>query len=128
MLPFLHNTMSRCAEVSQTHGHSLSYAIHEKDFILDAAANVFGPPSLFSHPAEWGDFDAVIMNPPYFKVSKESYYARIMEDVVHGQPNLYSFFLAAAAQMLRPGGFLQRAVFQRGPRRQCSMILAAAPS
>src|SRR5260370_18090441 len=29
-----------------------------------------------------------------------------MEDVVHGQPNIYAFFLAAAAQMLRPGGEL----------------------
>src|SRR5260370_35265937 len=29
-----------------------------------------------------------------------------MEDLVHGQPNVYDFFLAAAAQMLRPGGEL----------------------
>src|SRR5713226_5161480 len=29
-----------------------------------------------------------------------------MNDVVHGQPNIYAFFLAAAAQMLRPGGEL----------------------
>ena len=29
-----------------------------------------------------------------------------MEDVVHGQPNIYAFFLAAAAQMLKPGGEL----------------------
>jgi adenine-specific DNA-methyltransferase len=44
------------------------------------------------------------MNPPYFKVSKASPYARVMDDVVHGQPNIYAFFLAAGAQMLRPGG------------------------
>jgi adenine-specific DNA-methyltransferase len=106
VLPFLRTTMGRCAEVLQEHGHSMSYEVHAKDFILDAAATVFGPPSLFSDPIEWGDFDAVIMNPPYFKVSKDSPCARVMEDVVHGQPNIYAFFLAAAAQMLRPGGEL----------------------
>ena len=29
-----------------------------------------------------------------------------MKEVVHGQPNIYAFFLAAAAQLLRPGGEL----------------------
>lgn len=48
----------------------------------------------------------MITNPPYFKVNKTSPYARVMEDVVHGQPNIYAFFLAAAAELLRPGGEL----------------------
>jgi adenine-specific DNA-methyltransferase len=103
-LPFLHKAMNRCAAVLREGGHSLSYEVHAKDFILDAAATVFGPPSLFDDSSEWGDFDGVIMNPPYFKVSKASPYARVMDDVVHGQPNIYAFFLAAGAQMLRPGG------------------------
>ena len=106
VLPFLRKTMDRCAEDLKAHGHSLAYEIHAKDFILDAAANAFGYPSLFADSSDLGDFDAVIMNPPYFKVTKASPYARVMEDVVHGQPNIYSFFLAAAAQMLRPGGEL----------------------
>jgi adenine-specific DNA-methyltransferase len=106
VLPFLRKTIDHCAEMLNEHGHSTTYEIHAKDFILDAAATIFGPPSLFIDSAEWGEFDAVIMNPPYFKVGKASPYARVMEDVVHGQPNIYAFFLAAAAQMLRPGGEL----------------------
>jgi adenine-specific DNA-methyltransferase len=106
VLPFLRETIEHCAEMLNEHGHSTTYTIHAKDFILDAAATVFGPPSLFIDSAEWSEFDGVIVNPPYFKVSKASPYARIMEDVVHGQPNIYSFFLAAGAQMLRPGGEL----------------------
>ena len=98
--------MDRCGEDLKANGHSLTYEIHAKDFILDAAANAFGYPSLFADSSDLGDFDAVIMNPPYFKVTKASAYARVMEDVVHGQPNIYSFFLAAAAQMLKPGGEL----------------------
>jgi adenine-specific DNA-methyltransferase len=106
VLPFLRTMIKHCVDALNEHGHSATYEIHGKDFILDAAATVFGPPSLFSDSCEWEEFDGVIMNPPYFKVSKASPYARVMEDVVHGQPNIYAFFLAAAAQMLRPGGGL----------------------
>ncbi|MFZ0590307.1 MAG: Eco57I restriction-modification methylase domain-containing protein, partial [Bryobacteraceae bacterium] len=106
VLPFLHKTMKRCAEALTEHGHSMTYKIHERDFILDEAALVFRPPSLFDDSPALGKFDGAIMNPPYFKVSKCSPYARVMEDVVHGQPNIYAFFLAASAQMLRPSGKL----------------------
>jgi adenine-specific DNA-methyltransferase len=90
----------------RAHGHTMTYEIHGEDFILDAAATIFGPPSLFNESPDLGEFDAVIMNPPYFKVLKSSPYARVMNDVVHGQPNIYALFVAAAAQMLRPGGNL----------------------
>ncbi len=98
--------MDFCARELKAHGHVMTYEIHAKDFILDAAATSFGAPSLFADCSHFSDFDAVIMNPPYFKVTKSSPYARVMEDVVHGQPNIYAFFLAAAAQMLKPGGEL----------------------
>jgi adenine-specific DNA-methyltransferase len=84
----------------------MSYTIHVKDFILDEAATLFGSPSLFNNSPALGQFDCVITNPPYFKVSKASPYARVMEDVVHGQPNIYAFFLAASAQMLKSEGEL----------------------
>jgi adenine-specific DNA-methyltransferase len=107
LLPFLRQTMEHSKQDLKASGHSLSYCIHEgKDFILDAAAHAFGEPSLFVQKGGLGEFDGVIMNPPYFKLNKESEYARVMKDVVHGQPNIYSFFLAAAAQLLRPGGEL----------------------
>jgi adenine-specific DNA-methyltransferase len=104
VLPFLRDTMRNCADFLSRKGHTIAYEIHAKDFILDAAAQIFGEPSLFQDSAELGGFDGVIMNPPYFKLSKASAYARVMEDVVHGQPNIYAFFLAAGAQVLRPGG------------------------
>lgn len=106
VVPYLRQAMNRCADALEEHGHRVSYQIHAKDFIIDAAATVFGHPTFFDDPCVWGKFDAVIMNPPYFKVNKASPYARVMQDVVHGQPNMYSFFLAAAAQMLKPNGEL----------------------
>ena len=106
VLPYLEKTLSACSEILSACGHTLTYRIHEKDFILDAASSLFSRPSLFDEATAVANYDAVIMNPPYFKLAKDSVYARVMANVVHGQPNIYAFFLAAAAEMLAPGGQL----------------------
>ncbi len=105
VLPLLHESIANCCKGLRAAGHRARYVVHENDFIIDAAATVFGAPSLFQTD-DYGQFDAVIMNPPYFKVNKDSPHARVMQEVVHGQPNIYAFFMAAGAEMLRPGGEL----------------------
>ena len=105
VLPLLRMCMDRCCDALRAAGHSARSVIHESDFILDAASSVFRAQLLF--PLQDGQrFDAVVMNPPYFKVSKDSTLAKVMREVVHGQPNIYAFFMAAGAEMLRPGGEL----------------------
>lgn len=104
MLPYLRQTMDCCRSALEQAGHSLTFHIHEQDFILDTAASLQGTRGLFHHAIQLEGFDAVIMNPPYFKLNKDSEYARAMEAVVHGQPNIYAFFMAASAQVLRPAG------------------------
>ncbi len=107
VLPALTKTMKHCCKALQIAGHRATYHVHERDFILDVADGVFGQQrSLFNGDDTLGRFDGVIMNPPYFKVTKDSPYARVMQEVVHGQPNIYAFFMALAAQLLRPGGYL----------------------
>lgn len=106
MLPYLRQTMDYCRHELEMAGHSLKVVIHHQDFILDAAASVQDAHGLFDTRIEMGELDAVITNPPYFKLNKNSPYARVMDAIVHGQPNMYAFFLAASAQMLRPGGEL----------------------
>ncbi|MGH9439574.1 MAG: Eco57I restriction-modification methylase domain-containing protein, partial [Terriglobia bacterium] len=104
MLPYLRQAMEFCRNKLKLGGHSLTVSIHDQDFILDAAATAQGARGLFDAGISLGELDAVIMNPPYFKLNRNSEYARVMEAVVHGQPNIYALFLAASAQMLRPGG------------------------
>ena len=105
IVPVLRMCMDRCCDALRAAGHSARSVIHESDFILDAASSVFRAQLLF--PLQDGQrFDAVVMNPPYFKVSKDSTLAKVMREVVHGQPNIYAFFMAAGAEMLRPGGEL----------------------
>ena len=104
VLPYLRHTMDHCRHEMQKAGHALTVALHECDFLLDAAASTQGNRGLFDEATRVGEVDGVIVNPPYFKLNKNSQYAKAMEAVIHGQPNIYAFFLAASAQMLRPGG------------------------
>ncbi len=106
MLPYLSQTLDFCRHKLNLAGHSLTGIIHKEDFILDAAAAETGARGLFDAEIGMDKLDAVIMNPPYFKLKKSSEYARVMHTVVHGQPNIYALFMAAAAQMLRAGGEL----------------------
>lgn len=101
VLPMLRECLERCGREMRRAGHTLSFDLHEHDFILSAAPQA----SLFERQAK-GAFDAVIMNPPYFKIGKDSPYAKAMANVVHGQPNIYALFMALGADLLKPGGEL----------------------
>ena len=102
----LDETMTLCREKLKRFGHSLSYHIHHQDFVLASGVDFGQQRTLFPAGPSLGAFDAVITNPPYFKINKDCDYAQLLADVVHGQPNIYAFFLAAAAHCLKPGGQL----------------------
>ncbi len=95
---FLHDTLNRCRAVLGRAGHRVEYSVRHDDFIL---ANAKG--SLLESPSD-GNFNLAILNPPYFKLRKESEHARTMSYVVHGQPNIYVLFMAAVVDLLKPGG------------------------
>jgi adenine-specific DNA-methyltransferase len=70
--------------------------IRSCDFVLDASRI----------PVIEGQYDAAIMNPPYFKIGKADPRALAMPMVCHGQPNIYSLFMALGAMLLKPSGEL----------------------
>jgi len=94
----LRGTMEACREALKGAGHEMEFTIRTEDFVLENAR-----PPLFAAGAA-PSFDLVIMNPPYSKLRKDSQAARAMAHVVHGQPNVYVLFMAAAAGLLRDGG------------------------
>ncbi len=93
------------------------FEIRPQDFIL-ANASLMRPAPLFESTNQQGPPQLVIANPPYFKVPKSDPRVAIMAEVVHGQPNIYALFMAAAAKMLRPDGqliFITPRSFCSGP-------------
>lgn len=109
----LTEVLARLKAKLQDCGISLHIEVHFEDFILANAAVL--QMGLFD---ETQRFDLVISNPPYFKVPKSDPRAVACYSVVHGQPNIYGFFMAICAQLLQPRGYLEFIVprsFASGP-------------
>jgi len=85
-------------------GVRVEFFARNEDFVIKYAAALDDFPKLFSSSEEEARFDMVISNPPYFKLSKSDPRARAASVVVHGQPNIYAFFMAVSAALLLPGG------------------------
>ena len=102
----LAEVMENCRKEMKKAGHILNYKIHRKDFILSTIEHGKGLPLFDSNDTGANKYDAVIMNPPYFKLPGNSKAAVALKDVVHGQPNIYALFMAAAAEQLKDGGEL----------------------
>ena len=98
LIPLLEKTMVYCRQVLRRAGHEMEFSVRGDDFIL---ANT--QQTLFDAGPE-PSFHLAILNPPYFKLRKDSPHAQAMRHVVHGQPNIYALFMAVAADQLLCGG------------------------
>lgn len=79
----------------------LNYILLINDFVLDNS-QYLSQKNIFPNSREL--FDIIICNPPYFKLSKEDIRAKVAKIVVSGQPNIYSIFMAVAANLLNKQG------------------------
>lgn len=82
-----------------------SFQIETADFVLSQSHALNAGGTLFSSN-ELDPFDFVIANPPYFKISRSDPRSQAAAAVVHGQPNMYSLFMAVGASLLRENGKL----------------------
>lgn len=49
-------------------------------------------------------YNIIISNPPFNKINKTSVEAEVMKDIVYGQPNIYTLFIAMSLRLLAHGG------------------------
>ncbi|MGE8433102.1 Eco57I restriction-modification methylase domain-containing protein [Chryseobacterium joostei] len=89
---------------------SFSYYLCKNDFILHNSSVLEGE-KVFSP-----EFDIVISNPPYFKLSKDDVRKKIAKSVIYGQSNIYTIFMAISARLLKSNGQLIFII----PRSFCS--------
>lgn len=78
-------------------GIKFKYTLIASDFIEDMAV------ALENHKET---FDYIISNPPYFKLSKDDKRVKLLQNLVKGQPNIYSFFMAVSVNLLKANGEL----------------------
>lgn len=86
-----------------------NYILYNSDFVLANATRLrenklqilFGATKSIDQ-----NFDVIISNPPYFKLSKNDNRVLSSQELVSGQPNIYSFFMGIAAKLLSENGEL----------------------
>lgn len=73
-------------------------------------ANIINRDFLIDNEQKWadenyvGEYDIIISNPPYKKISKSDAESTMMSKVVYGQPNTYFLFMAMAVKLLKNDG------------------------
>ncbi len=99
----------------------LTFDVRNRDFVLEYAPELRVASDANGYDVNGGfraEYDLVISNPPYFKIAKNDPRAIAWASVVHGQPNIYSLFMAISAELLSPVGELVYIVprsFASGP-------------
>jgi adenine-specific DNA-methyltransferase len=83
---------------------SFTYSLKQADFVLSNAKHLDYNHNLFFAIPE--TYDIVISNPPYFKLPIDDKRAIAAKTIINGHPNIYSIFMAIAAQLLKEGGQL----------------------
>ena len=114
----LHAVLDYLVDWCCGHGVTVSVQVEETDFIMAHAETLRSLGGLFPYRSVTEDFDIVIANPPYFKISKADPRASAASTVVHGQPNIYALFMAVSAVLLRENGdfvFITPRSFTSGP-------------
>ena len=97
----LRSTLEHCAAWAAERGIGLRWKLRTGSYIEAAAAALAGELG-----TELERFDAIIMNPPYRKVSGRTPERIALKRVGLPITNLYTAFLALAAAQLEPGGVL----------------------
>lgn len=80
------------------------FTINQTDFVIENS-EAFNLNSLFGLE-NTKQYDYIISNPPYFKISKADKRATIANKLVYGQPNIYSIFMGLSAKLLKSDGEL----------------------
>lgn len=104
--PGLEEVMAYATKYLARRGVSLAPEVRTTDFVLSHSEMLVAAGQMLPLNSEKRGYDLAISNPPYFKLSASDERALAAKAVVHGQPNVYSLFMAAAASLLRERGQL----------------------
>ncbi|MBE8985663.1 Eco57I restriction-modification methylase domain-containing protein [Nostoc sp. LEGE 12450] len=101
LIGYLHQTLELCEKECQRVGISFNYEIRETDFIEDAVRLLqIG----LLNSAKATKFTHAILNPPYLKINANSKVRKLLHSIGLETSNLYTGFMAATAQLLKPSG------------------------
>jgi len=101
LIEYLRQTLKLCEKECQRVDISFNYEIRETDFIEDTVKRLEVGLLNNTNPAE---FTHAILNPPYLKINAHSQVRKWLRSIGLETSNLYTGFMAATAQLLKPKG------------------------
>ncbi|WP_341530854.1 BsuBI/PstI family type II restriction endonuclease [Nostoc sp. UHCC 0302] len=101
LIGYLRQTLELCEKQCQHLGISFYYEIRETDFIEDTVRLL---QISFLNSANTPEFTHAILNPPYLKINANSKVRELLRSIGLETSNLYTGFMAATAQLLKPKG------------------------
>lgn len=104
LIPVINAVMTELEAWLRIHKVSFSYALKQRDFVLNNAQYLDSNHNLFFGIPD--TYDIIVCNPPYFKISIDDKRAVAAKTIINGHPNIYSIFMAIAAQLLSEDGQL----------------------
>ena len=106
--PYLESTLSLCKTECVAAGIDFSFSILDDDFIEAGTRLVTSQKqmSLFEAVSSFSEFDFVIANPPYKKISSQSTTRKLLSQIGIETSNLYTAFLAVALMLTVENGHL----------------------
>lgn len=111
ILPLLKNNINHCLQLMSQNDCTIQFNIYESDFLISNSA-VFERESNYLR----NRYDFIISNPPYYKLKNDSPYVSLMSNIIRGQANIYSLFMALCAKLLKEDG----QIVLLTPRSYCS--------
>lgn len=106
IVPFTNESLDHLTKWLEAKNIVCKYKIIGDDFILSNSDAFQEGALLFDNVHYKHKFDVIISNPPYFKISKNDARSKAASRIVHGQPNIYSIFMALSAYLLDEEGDL----------------------
>lgn len=100
----LRHTLRDCEHAAHAAGLAFQWEIRDIDFVQDTAAAI--TPDIFAAGASPATYSHVILNPPYKKIQTGSLHRKLLSRAGIETSNLYTAFVALAANLLAPGGQL----------------------
>lgn len=97
LFPYTEQSLQNLKRWLKEKNVKFKYTLLASDFIEDMSI------SLKKHNES---FDYIISNPPYFKLSKDDKRVKLFQNLVKGQSNIYSFFMAVSVNLLKKDGEL----------------------
>ena len=106
LIEYLEQVLDLCQTECEYAGIACTYEIRQVDFIQDVVRllQTRQQPSLFAQSVD--QFTNAILNPPYCKIKAQSKLRSQLRSIGVEANNLYTGFMAACVQLLKPGGEL----------------------